>query len=133
MARIFSDTDFVFNAIAIEDELNGASMSFAVPEAEITSFTDAAGNFMPGKPGITLSMDGSADFAASQGDATIFAALGTTVTYDYEPAGTTGYNGYGFTTSYTITSNVREAVKYSHAMRHNGGAAANDGALPTRA
>ena len=135
MARVHGkDADFVFNAVAIEDELNRAALNFTVPEAEITAFTDAYGNFLAGKPALTIDADGSWDPAAAQGDATIFAALGgAAVTWDFEPDGTTGYNGYGFPTSYTITAAVNAPVTCSFSLRHNGGAAAGDGAAPTRA
>ena len=109
-------------------------IDFDVPPAEITSFADAYQNFLAGKPGMTFSGEGSWDPAASQGDATIFAALGgAALTYDVEPDGTTGYNGYAIPTSYSIRSAVDAPITYSVAFRHNGTAAAADGAAPTRA
>lgn len=135
MARLHGkDADFVFNNVAIEDELNMATLNFDVPAAEITSFSDAWQNFLAGKPGATLDVAGSADLAAGQGDATIFAALGgAAVTWDFEPDGATGYNGYTIVTAYSITSAVNDAIKYTASFRHNGTAAAADGAAPTRA
>ena len=134
MARLIADADFVFNAVALEDELDTASMNFDVPEAEITAFADTYSNFLAGKPGVNLDVAGAWDPAASQGDATIFAALGGVgLTYDFEPGGTTGYNGFAIVTSYQISSKVNDAVKYSASFRHNGQAAAADGLAPTRA
>lgn len=135
MARAHGkDADFVFNSVALEDELNQITANFSVPEADITSFADAWQNFLAGKPTVTLEMQGAADLAAAQGDATIFAALGGVgLTWDFEPDGTTGYNGYAIITSYQLTARVDGPITYSASMRHNGTAAAADGAAPTRA
>ena len=134
MPRIHGrDADFVLNAVAIEDELNDFSINFEVQEAEITSFADTGQNFLAGKVGTKIDISGSYDPAAAQGDATIFAALGgAAVTWDAEPNGTSGYDGYAFPTSYSIKCPVNGPVSYSASLRHNGGAAAADGALPTR-
>ena len=135
MARaIGSNVDFVFNSVALEDELNSIGLDFNVPEAEITAFTDAYQNFLAGKPGLTYQGSGSWDGASNQGDATIFAALGAVAkTIDVEPDGTTGYDGFAFPTSYSIAAAVNGPVTYDVTFRHNGGAAAADGAAPTRA
>ena len=135
MARIHGkDADLVFNSVPIEDELNTVTLHFEVPSAEITAFGDAWQNFLAGKPTATIDVAGSADLAAAQGDATIFAALGgAAVTWDFEPDGVVGYNGYAIVTSYSITSGINDAIKYTATFRHNGGAAAADGAAPTRA
>jgi predicted secreted protein len=120
--------------VAIEDELNRATLNFDVPETEITSFADVYQNFLAGKPGLTVDVDGSWDPASSQGDVTIFGDLGGAAqTYDFEPDGTTGYNGYGIITSYSITSSRDDVISYTMSLRHNGGSAAADGAAPTRA
>ena len=126
--------DFVFNSVALEDELSSATLAFDVPAADITAFTDTYQNVVVGKPSAKMDVAGSWDPAASQGDATIFAALGgAALTYDFEPDGTTGYNGYAVVNSYSITATVTDAVKYTASFQHNGMAAAIDGAAPTRA
>jgi hypothetical protein len=134
VARISAkDADFVFNAVAIEDELNSVTLNFAVPEAEITAFADAGQNFLAGKLGTSLEIAGSVDLAASQGDATIFAALGgAALTWDFEPDGATGYNGYAFPTAYSIVAAVGAPVTYTATLRHNGISAAADGGIPVR-
>ena len=134
MSRIHGkNADLVFNAVALEDELNDITLSFDVPEAEITAFGDTGQNFLAGKVGTKLDIAGSYDGAAAQGDATIFAALGgAAVAWDFEPDGTSGYDGYAFPTSYSIKCPVNGPVSYSASFRHNGGAAAADGALPSR-
>ena len=62
MARTHGkNVDFAYAGVAIEDELNSATITFDVPEAEITAFSDAYQNFLAGKPTATLSVDGSWD------------------------------------------------------------------------
>ena len=117
MARTHGkDADVAFDSVQIEDELSETTLTFEVPEADITSFSDAC------------------DPAAGQGDATIFGELGLEgEEWDFEPDGSTGYNGYAIVRSYAITSRVNDAIKYTASFRHNGGSAAADGAAPTRA
>ena len=135
MARTHGkDADFAFDSVAIEDELSSATLNFTVPEAAITSFSDSWQNFLAGKPTATLDVSGFADLASSQGDVTIFGELGLEgEEWDFEPDGTTGYNGFAIVTSYSITSTVGGPITYSASFRHNGGSAAADGAAPTRA
>ena len=135
MARTHGkDADFSFDGVAIEDELNSATLNFTVTEAEITSFSDSWQNFLAGKPTATLDVSGFADLASSQGDATIFGELGLEgEEYDFEPDGSTVDNGFAIVTSYSITSTVGGPITYSASFRHIGGAAAADAAAPTRA
>jgi len=135
MARTHGkDADFSFDSVALEDELSSATVNFSVPEADITAFADSWQNFLAGKPTATMDADGAWDPASSQGDATIFGELGLEgEEWDFEPDGSTGYNGFAIVTSYSITASVNDAIKYSLSLRHNGGSAAADGAAPTRA
>ena len=124
---------FTFDSVAITDELQTFSINFTVPEAEITSFADAWGNFLAGKPSLTYDGSGYYDPASSQGDATIFGELGLEgEEIDAEPDGTNGYNGFAIITSYTISASVNAPITYDVSFRHNGGSAANDGNAPTR-
>ena len=135
MARTHGkDADFSFDSVSLEDELNSVTLNFDVPEAEITSFADAWQNYVAGKPTATIDIDGYLDPAAAQGDATIFGELGLEAEeWDFEPDGSTGYNGFAIPTRYSITSSVDGPITYRASFRHNGGAAAADGAAPTRA
>ena len=135
MARTHGkDADFTFDSVAIEDELNSVTLNFTVPEADITAFGDSYQNFLAGKPTATIDVAGFADLASSQGDATIFGELGLEgEEWDFEPDGSTGYNGFAIVTSYSITSTVGGPITYSASFRHNGGSAAADAAAPTRA
>ena len=134
MARAHGkDADFSFDSVAIEDELSSATLSFSVPEAEITAFGDSYQNFIAGKPTATYDISGYADLASSQGDATIFGELGLEAEeIDFEPDGSTGYNGFAIVTAYSITSTVGGPITYTASFRHNGGSAAADGNAPTR-
>ena len=120
--------------MALEDELKQVTMNFEVPEADITAFADAWQNFLAGKPTGTLEAEGFWDPAAGQGDITIFGELGLDAEeYDFEPDGSTGYNGFAIVTRYSIVAPVNGPITYSLSLRHNGGSAAQDGAAPTRA
>ena len=134
MARTHGkNVDFAYAGGAIEDELNSATLNFSVPEADITAFGDAYQNFLAGKRTATIDVSGFADLASSQGDVTIFGELGLEgEEWDFEPDGTTGYNGFAIVTSYSISSTVGGPITYSASFRHNGGSAAADAAAPTR-
>ena len=135
MARTHGkDADFSFDSVAMEDELNSVTLSFTVPESDVTAFSDVYQNFLAGKPTATVDIAGFADLASSQGDATIFGELGLDAEeWDFEPDGTTGYNGFAIVTSYSISSTVGGPITYSASFRHNGGTAAADGSAAIRA
>ena len=60
MARTHGkDSNFSFNGVAIEDELNSITMNATVGESEVTSFNDAYQNFIAGKKNITFDVSGS--------------------------------------------------------------------------
>jgi predicted secreted protein len=134
MARTHGqNADMVYAGVALEDELNNVTLNFSVPTGEITAFADGWQNFLAGKPTATLEIAGSWDPAASQGDDTIFNDLGGAAqTWDFEPDGTTGYDGYAILTAYSITAPVGGAITYSASLQHNGGSAAADGLAPNR-
>ena len=74
MARTHGkDSNFSFNGVAIEDELNSITMNVGVAEAEVTAFADVYGNFLAGKKDVSFEVSGSldADFSGD-GAATIF-------------------------------------------------------------
>ena len=135
MARTHGkDADFSFDSVALEDELNSVTLHFTVPEASTTAFADSYETFVAGKPTATLDISGFADLASSQGDATIFGELGLEAEeYDFEPDGSTGYNGFAIVTAYSISSTVGGPITYTASFRHTGGSAALDGNAPPRA
>ena len=92
-------------------------MTFDVPEADATAFADTYQVPLAGKPTVTLEIQGSWDPASAQGDATIFGELGLEAEeYDFEPDGTTGYNGFAIVSRYQIVAGINAAIAYSRAM-----------------
>ena len=136
MARTHGkDSNFSFNSVSIEDELNSISMSASVAESEVTSFADTYQNFLAGKKNVTFDIAGSLDMAASQGDATIFDHLHTicgpkTLVFDPDGAGpdtnspeytctSSGLTG-ALVTSYSISLPVGGAATYSASFQCSG-------------
>ena len=74
MARTHGkDSNFSFNGVAIEDELNSITMNATVGESDVTAFNDVYQNFLAGKKSVTFDVAGAVDMDfASDGDATIF-------------------------------------------------------------
>ena len=74
MARTHGkDSNFSFNGVAIEDELNSVTMNATVGESDVTAFADTYSNFLAGKKGVSFDVSGAVDMDfASDGDATIF-------------------------------------------------------------
>ena len=136
MARTHGkDSNFSFNSVSIEDELNSISMSASVAESDVTSFADTYQNFLAGKKNVTFDIAGSLDMAASQGDATIFDHLHTisgpkTLVFDPDGAGpdtnspeytctSSGLTG-ALVTSYSISLPVGGAATYSASFQCSG-------------
>ena len=136
MARTHGkDSNFSFNGVAIEDELNSITMDATVAESEVTSFNDAYQNFIAGKKSVSFSVDGSLDLAASQGDATIFDHItltsgAKTLIFDPDGAGpdtnspeytctASGLTG-AICSSYSISLPVGGAATYSATFQCSG-------------
>ncbi len=136
MARTHGkDSNFSFNGIAIEDELNSVTMNATVAEADVTAFSDAYQNFIAGKKNVTFDVAGSLDMLASQGDATIFDHLTLTsgpktLVFDPDGAGpdtnspeytctSSGLTG-AICSSYSISLPVGGAATYSATFQCSG-------------
>ena len=137
MARTHGkDSNFSFNGVAIEDELNSITMTATVAETDVTAFNDAYQNFLAGKKGVSFDVSGSADMDfASDGDATIFDHLTLTsgpktLVYDPDGAGpdtnspeytctSSGLTG-AVCSSYTINLPVGGAATYSATFQCSG-------------
>ena len=137
MARTHGkDSNFSFNGVAIEDELNSITMNATVGESEITAFGDTYGNFLAGKKGVSFDVAGAVDMDfASDGDATIFDHITLisgpkTLIYDPDGAGpdtdspeytctSSGLTG-ALCTSYTINLPVGGAATYSASFQCSG-------------
>ena len=137
MARTHGkDSNFSFNGVNIEDELNSVTMSAAVAEADITSFSDVYQNFLAGKKGVSFDVSGALDMDfASDGDATIFDHLTLvsgpkTLVFDPDGAGpdtnspeytctSSGLTG-AICSSHTINLPVGDAATYSATFQCSG-------------
>ena len=136
MARTHGkDSNFSFNGVAFEDELNSVTMSASVGESDVTAFSDAYQNFLAGKKDVSFDIAGTLDMAASQGDATIFDHLHTTsgpktLVFDPDGAGpdtnspeytctSSGLTG-AICSSYSISLPVGGAATYSATFQCSG-------------
>ena len=136
MARTHGkESNFSFNSVAIEDELNSITMNATVAESEVTAFSDTYQNFIAGKKGVSFDVAGTLDLATSQGDATIFDHIHTTsgpktLVFDPDGAGpdstspeytctSSGLTG-AICSSYTITLPVGGAATYSATFQCSG-------------
>ena len=137
MARTHGkDTNFSFNGVAIEDELNSVTMNVDVTETEISAFADSYGVFLAGKKNVTFDVSGSLDPSlAGSGDVTIFdhmalASGAKTLIFDPDGAGpdtnspeytctASGLTG-ALCTSYTITLPVGDTATYSATFQCSG-------------
>ena len=137
MARTHGkDSNFSFNGVAIEDELNSITMNATVGEADVTAFSDVYQNFLAGKKNITFDVAGSLDASWSgAGDATIFDHITLTsgpktLIFDPDGAGpdtnspeytctSSGLTG-AICSSYSISLPVGGAAAYSATFQCSG-------------
>ena len=136
MARTHGkDSNFSFNGVSIEDELNSITMNATVGESDISAFGDTYQTFLAGKKNVTFAVSGALDMAASQGDVTIFDHIHSisgpkTLVYDPDGAGpdtnspeytctSSGLTG-ALCTSYTINLPVGGAATYSATFQCSG-------------
>jgi hypothetical protein len=137
MARTHGkDSNFSFNGVAIEDELNSITMNATVAEAEITAFNDTYGTFLAGKKSVSFDIAGAVDMTFSgQGDATLFDHITLTsgpktLVYDPDGAGpdtdspeytctSSGLTG-AICSSYTINLPVGGVATYSATFQCSG-------------
>ena len=137
MARTHGkNTNFSFNGVAIEDELNSVTMNASVAESDVTAFADTYQNFLAGKKSVSFDVAGSldADFSGD-GDATIFDHLTLTSgakTLVFDPDGSgpdtnspeytctaSGLTG-AICSSYSIDLPVGRAATYSATFQCSG-------------
>ncbi|MDY6957628.1 MAG: phage tail tube protein [Halobacteriota archaeon] len=128
MARIAgNDANFSYNSVAIEDELNNIGLTVDNTLTEVTAFADTGAEFVEGLHNGKFSISGASDFAASQGDATIFGQIGSgEAAFVFQPTGNSAgandpnYTGNALVSSYSITCEVGGAATYSAELQVNG-------------
>jgi len=128
MARLAGyKANFSWWATAIEDELNSISLTVDNTLTEVTAFADTGAEFVEGLHNAKFSLAGACDFAAAQGDAKIFTAIGAGEhAHIFQPTGEAAdadnpnYTGNSFVSSYSITSEAGGATTYSCNLQVNG-------------
>ena len=128
MARIAGNVaNFSWWAVQIEDELNSISLTIDNTLTEVTAFADTGAEFVEGLHNAKFSLAGACDFAAAQGDAKIFTAIGAGEhAHIFQPTGAAAdadnpnYTGNSFVNSYSITCEAGGAATYTCELQVNG-------------
>lgn len=128
MARIAAKlANFSFNSVQIEDELHSIEMAVDVNLPEVTAFGDTGGTFVEGLPTSRLVGAGFCDFAAGQGDATIFGQIGSgAAAYILDPTGSgpgasaPTFSGSAFVRSYRVRCEIAGPATYDVELQVSG-------------
>lgn len=107
---------------------NVAGLPGARALSDVTAYGDAGERFIPGLQGLTFTVSGHFDSAATTGSATVLNGLRTasaTSSFEYGPEGsTTGkvkYSGECWMEGLTVDSSVKEKVPFSATFRLDNG------------
>ena len=121
MAKIAGkNLNFAINSVALEDEVSSVTLNVNQAVPVVTALSDVGPRRVADNYDWDINMSGFSDFAASQGDATIFAMLGSAgVASAYDPTGNTAgagdpnYDGTVVLGSYSTTAAVGAGISYS--------------------
>ncbi len=134
MSRVHGkNSDFSFNTVALEGELNSVTMNVNVPPADVTAFADTYQVALAGKKNVTTEIAGALDMLAGAGNDNIFQAVGngpkSTIfdltgsgpganapEYQCTAAGITGV----YVTRYHISLPVGDKAGYTASLQHSG-------------
>jgi len=112
--------NYALNSVALEDELTSAELSFDQEVIKVDGFSSVGPEKVTGNYDWGVSLEGTFDGAASQGDATLFALKGSAgVASAFDPTGEAAgsddpnYDGTVVLESYSIKAAVGAAVTYS--------------------
>lgn len=114
--------NFSVASVAIEDELDKIDFKIEQETIKVDGFSSTGPERVVGNYDYTASIGGNADFAASQGDATLFALVGDANggAVAFDPTGNSaGANDPNYDStamvlkSYSISAAVGQSVKYS--------------------
>lgn len=112
------------NSVAIEDELNQFQLQVTQENPVVTAFADDGPRVVPANYDWNMSGGGSSDFAASQGDATLFGMLGSAgVTIGADPTGASAatndpnYDGTVVLSNYQLSFQNGQAAQYSFQLQ----------------
>lgn len=119
--------NFSFNSVALEDDLTSVSLDVKQELPVVTSLADTGPRRVVGNYDYSVSLEGAADFAAAQSDATLAGQIGGSgAAVAFDPTGATaGPNdpNYDSTSmlveSYSIKGGVGQAVTFSATLQGN--------------
>ena len=125
--RPAKNMDFSVNSVAIEDELTSLTQNLKQETIKVDGLSSAGPERVIGNYDVDYQLEGNADFAASQGDATLFALIGSSgVATNFKPTGAAaGASDPNYTmtsavlASYSIKGSVGGAISYSAALEGN--------------
>ena len=120
-------TTISFNSVALEDEIDDWSLDIQQETPVVTALADPGPRRVAGNYDFGASISGKADFAAGQGDATLFALIGSAgVAMAIDPTGqaaSADEPNYDATSvvlsSYGISGGVGQPVTYSAKLEGN--------------
>ena len=126
MAKLAAkNANFTLNSVAIEDEITSITRNINQEVIDVEGLSATGPEKVIGNYQWDIALQGNADFAASQGDATIYALIGganSGVTSGFDPTGNTAaandpnYDGNVVLASYSITAAVGAAITYSASL-----------------
>lgn len=118
--------NFTLNSVALEDELTSVDLKLEQETIKVDGFQNTGPERVVGNYDWSEDLAGNWDGAASQGDATIFAMLGSAgVAAGFDPTGATAgtndpnYDGTVVLKDYSVKAAVGAAVTYSAALEGN--------------
>lgn len=127
-----SSINFSFNSVSIEDELNSITQNVTQEVTNVRGFSSLAPERVVDGYDYNYSLGGNADFADSQGDATLFARLSAAAAATaFDPTGATAasdnpnYDGTAVLSSYSISGSTGGAITYSATLDGSGALSRN--------
>ncbi len=118
--------NLAYNSVALEDDLTSAGLDIKVELPVVTALADAGPRRVEGNYDYSVNMEGAADFAAAQSDATLFGRIGNGgAAMGFDPTGAAspaaGDPHYDSTAmlleSYSIKAAVGAAVTFSAVLQ----------------
>ena len=119
--------NIAINTVALEDDANSVSLQVTQQTPEVTALADVGPRRVVDNYDFTLNLEGAADFASGQSDATLAGLIGDDgVAMAFDPTGKTAdadNPNYDATSvvlgSYSVTARVGQGVQFSAELRGN--------------
>lgn len=121
MAKIAGrNLDVTLNSVVVEDEITTSTLNVTQESLVTTTLADAGPRLLAGNYDWNVSWNGVSDFAASQGDATIFGLVASApVAIGWDPTGAEAgssdpnYDGSVILAQYSMTAAIGQPHTYS--------------------